>query len=95
MARPVASGAAAARGGAQGGGGGEREVRGADREVAEEGAEELGRQARAFEADKSLALQELAEARAREFKARMEKEMAALTERVTQVCMHVCAGVGG
>lgn len=61
----------------------------------EESAEELGRQARAFEADKSLALQELAEARAREFKARMEKEMAAFTERVTQVCMHVCAGVGG
>lgn len=51
----------------------------------EESAEELGRQARAFEAEKALALQELREAGQRELQARLEKEMAAFTERLTQV----------
>jgi hypothetical protein len=51
----------------------------------EESTEELGRQARAFEAEKALALQELAEASERELKARLDREMAAFTEKVTQV----------
>ena len=42
-------------------------------------------QARAFEAEKAMALQELREAGERELRARLDKEMATFTERLTQV----------
>lgn len=48
-----------------------------------ESKEELGRQARAMEAEKLSALQELAEAREREFKALLESEMGSFTKSVT------------
>lgn len=47
------------------------------------------KKARAFEAEKAMALQELREAGARELNARLDREMAAFTERLTQVCVRM------